>query len=298
MIIFLPSIDDKHNGFLYLFYVWNKIEREQYNIEINFSQCKELGHNAVAFLGGMVRTKINSGVKVVLRWDTLKTQVKRTLTQNKFFYAFNTNTKITPRISKNCIPYREDAKQDAEAYVKYLKDLWLGRGWVHVSELLRDDIVGKIYEIYINAFDHGDSGVGVISCGYMDKTTRSLKLTLVDFGVGIPYNVRKFKGDDNIKASSALKWAFQRGASTSNDGRGLGLDILKSFIKLNKGLLEIYSHDAYAKISSDDEVFKKTRGFFQGTVVNITLQCDEDESYYCLKSEIKGDHPLFVFEGG
>lgn len=253
MIISLPSLDDRQSDFLYLFNVWKEIEGEQYYLEIDFLNCQRLGHNAVAFLGGMVRAKIKNGVNVVFKWDTLNQKVRRTLAQNKFIYIFNTNIKKTPRISKNCIPYREDAEKDCDAYVSYLKNHWLGPGWVHVSDLLRDTIVGKIYEIYINTFDHGDSDVGVFSCGH--KTAKTLKLTLVDFGVGIPYNVRKFQGDQDIKAPSALKWAFQRGASTRDEGRGLGLDILKSFIKLNKGFLEIYSHDAYTKISSENEVF-------------------------------------------
>jgi hypothetical protein len=54
----------------------------------------------------------------------------------------------------------------------------------------------------------------------------------------------------------------------------MGLDALKKFITKTKGKIEIYSHDGYALIDHNQEIYKKESPFFEGTLVNITIQCD------------------------
>ncbi|MCP4701009.1 MAG: HAMP domain-containing histidine kinase [Gammaproteobacteria bacterium] len=63
--------------------------------------------------------------------------------------------------------------------------------------------------------------------------------------------------------------------------RGLGLDLLKEFIQLNQGKLEIYSNDGYAIVDKDGERFMNCDISFKGTVVHITLHCDENLYQFC-----------------
>ncbi len=78
----------------------------------------------------------------------------------------------------------------------------------------------------------------------------ALKLTAIDFGVGIPVNVRQFLQKDSLSAKDALSWAFQSGTTTRRSVApgGTGLDSLKKFVKSKRGKIEIYSHDGYALI--------------------------------------------------
>lgn len=162
--------------------------------------------------------------------------------------------------------------------------------------MLKDEIVGRVWEIYANAFEHGQSPIGIFSCGQHYPDHYELKLTVVDFGVGIPSNVRMFFKHDprsqSLSAASCLKWAFQRGTTTKPNGtsRGMGLDLLKEFVKLNKGKIEIFSHEGYAIIDSKREEFLNRSTFFEGTLINITFI--RDESYYHLASEVL-EEPLF-----
>jgi len=125
-----------------------------------------------------------------------------------------------------------------------------------------------------------------------------LNLTIVDFGVGIPSNVRLFKAHefrpDQLQATNCMKWAFQEGTSTkqgsSAEPRGLGLDLLRDFVIQNRGRLEMFSHEGYALITDGKISFTERSKFFEGTLVNISLRCDE--SYYCLASEVDKE-PLF-----
>jgi len=165
----------------------------------------------------------------------------------------------------------------------YLEQYWLGRGWVQVSKRLRDAIVGHMWEIYNNAFEHSGSEIGVFTCGQHFPHNETLLLTVVDFGQGIPAKMRGFfrqHTDEELVAkltgASCLRWAFQAGNTTKvGEPGGSGLDLLKEFVRLNQGKLEIYSNDGYAIVDKDGERFENRDLAFEGTVVHITLRCDE-----------------------
>jgi len=250
----VPTINDTPLDFDKLFQLWDQVQDDALDVTVDFTHCRFLRQNAVAFLGGLARLIENRSGRVIFNWDTLSDAIRTNLAQNGFLAAFG-NSDGPWR--GNSIPYREDLIQDPSRLMDYLKTKWLGRGWVHVSTRLRDVIVGRVWEIYANAFEHSESTIGVFSCGQHYPRWGELKLTIVDFGVGIPSNVRLYKGNLNIPAEKALEWAFRRGTTTKPNGmgRGLGLDILKQFVRLNKGRLEIFSHEAYGLIDEHQETY-------------------------------------------
>lgn len=284
----VPTLNDRAEDFDRLFHLWQQANDDFQEVIFDFSRCKFLRQNAVAFVGGLARLIEHRGGQAIFAWETLREEIRANLAQNGFLGAFGNPGGPW---SGNSIPYREDRRQDKDGLANYLKSHWLGRGWVQVSAPLRDAIVGRVWEIYENAFEHAQSAIGVFSCGQHYPNLHELKLTVVDFGVGIPSNVRWFKKNPLIRAERALQWAFQPGASTSPDkSRGMGLDLLKNFVKLNGGKLEVFSHEGYALISQRREIYLHRPTFFEGTLANITLRCDE--SYYRLASE-GADEPLF-----
>ena len=294
VVLNVTTINDELSDFDRLFALWNQVNDDFLDVTFDFSRCGFLRQNAVAFLGGLARLIESRFGNVIFDWNTLRNNIRGNLEQNGFLSTFrHTGGPWTG----NSIPYREDPSQDAENIMDYLKTKWLGRGWVHVSDLLRDAIVGRVWEIYANAFEHGQSSIGIFSCGQHYPRYHELKLTVVDFGVGIPSNVRYYFKDDprfqSLNAASCLKWAFQRGTTTRPNGtsRGMGLDLLKDFVKINKGKLEIFSHEGYALIDEAQEIFTNRQTFFEGTLANITLRCDES-LYYQFASEVT-DKPLF-----
>ncbi len=289
LILEIPTINDKPKDFDCLSQLWQKVQAETEEVIFDFSQCYFLRQNAVAFLGGMARQIESRGAKVIFDWGTLKRHVCANLKQNGFMYAFNAGEEPG---QGNFIPYREDLSQDKDGLIYYLAEQWLGRDWVHLSDILRAVIVGRTYEIYANAFEHGQTDIGVFSCGQHFPKLGELNLTVVDFGVGIPQNVRNFQKNNRLPADEALKWAFQQG-TTTRGGQvtgGIGLDCLKQFVHINKGKLQILSHDGCATIDENGEIYENIQTFFGGTLVNITLLCDE--SRYALDFEVE-DELLF-----
>jgi len=302
----IPTINDTPSDFDKLFELWGIVQGCSSNVTFDFSRCEFLRPNAVAFLGGLARLVEHRNRCAEFDWDTARDTAGDTahdrkilaiLIQNGFAGTFGYIR--TLRGPGSSIPYREDRTYVADVennIINYLKFKWLGSGWVRVSSRLRDVIVGRVWEIYDNAFLHSESSIGVFSCGQFFWRMGLLKLAVVDFGIGIPANFRRHLKDhpfvEQLTSAQCLRWAFQQGSTTKPDTtrRGNGLVLLKEFVNVNHGRLEIYSQNGYALIEGGKEKFKNRRNFFQGTLVNITLRCDE--RYYHFADESLAD-PLF-----
>jgi hypothetical protein len=293
-VLSIPRLNDSTADFEQLFSLWSQANDYFEDIRFDFSGCDFLRPNAVAFLGGLARLIESRLGTVVFDWDTLQNNAVLTnLRQNGFAGAFGYPSSGW---DGNSIPYREDHSLDMNEIMDYLTYSWIGKGWVHVSDKLRDAISERMWEIYDNAFEHSETQIGVFSCGQHFPSQEELVLSVVDFGLGIPAKVRTFAGIDprskDLPADACLRWAFTRGKSTSQEGiaRGLGLDLLKEFVRVNQGKLEVYSNEGYALIDKDGERFTNRNTSFEGTVFHITLRCDEN--LYRFADEINGSVPF------
>jgi anti-anti-sigma regulatory factor len=190
VVIEVQTINDELKDFDCLFQIWLQANQTHAEIILDFSKCYFLRQNAVAFLGGLIQSLRSQGKMVNIKWDTLHKRIATNLQQNGFMHVFNDD--CAPW-DGNSIPYREDLTQDEDCLVDYLKEKWLGKDWIHVGQNLQNLIVSRVYEIYANAFEHGQSSSAVFSCGQYYPNLRELKLTVVDFGVGIPSHVRNFQ---------------------------------------------------------------------------------------------------------
>jgi len=286
-VIPIPTLNDEAKHFKQLFEIWQQVNDYFQDVSFDFSHCGFLRPNAVAFLGGLARLIESRRGKIAFDWTTVRSGIMANLNQSGFAGIFGSPFSGW---SGNSIPYREDHTLDMNSIMDYLTYNWIGKGWVHVSDRLRDAIAGRMWEIYNNAFEHSGTAIGVFSCGQHFPSTNELVLSVVDFGQGIPAKIRTFVGSDpraqDLTAAACLRWAFTRGKSTSTGGvaRGLGLDLLKEFVRLNQGKLEVYSNEGYAIIDKDGERYENRDISFEGTVVHITLRCDE--KLYHFKDEV------------
>lgn len=276
--IYVPTINDSQFDYVRLFQIWDEVGITQDDVRFDFSRCKFLRPNAVAFLGGVARLAQLRQHTVEFDWSTISAPILANLCQSGFAQNFGHTSSGWVGHS---IPYREDRLSDAASVSDYLGEQWIGRGWVHVSEDLRNAIVGNVWEIYANSFEHSGSPVGVFSCGQHFDAIDELVLSVVDFGSGIPNKVRSYLSSDprskGLRSSACMGWAFQRGNTTSQLGvaRGLGLDLLKEFVRVNDGSLEVYSNEGYAIVDRAGERYQDLSAGFNGTAVQIRLKCDE-----------------------
>ncbi len=159
----------------------------------------------------------------------------------------------------------------------YLREKWLGKNWVILSQPLECAIASRVYELYNNAFEHSHSEIGVFSCGQHYPQKKRLHLTIVDFGKGIPVKVCSLPANKALSTIDALKWAFTLGNSTaqSNLSGGLGLNLLQEFLTKNQGGLKIFSNHGYVHLKEGRMEYEVQEINFSGTLFNLELQCDE-----------------------
>ncbi len=296
----LPSIRDDEGGYNYLFRLAQDIQSNPIRqLDFNFSKCAILDQNAVAMLGGLARyidkhnTLANRGLSgiilpragVMFEVDTMTQPVRAQLIKNNFLSHFSKKDfEGYPR--GDYIGYREHDKfLDANEIALHLHDQWLSDEKLSISPSLKNAIISRIFEIFMNAYGHGISRnqaleLGVTSAGQHKPKERQLKLTVLDFGRGISENVREHlqNGIDDI---SAMEWALKTGNSTQTDStneqmpRGLGFGLLNDFVSINQGDIKIYSNSCYALIDKNGNYrVNKLKTPFNGTIVSITINCD------------------------
>lgn len=289
-VIYIPRLNDQRWDNIRLAQIWREAFRPEHglNVVLDFRYCDFLRPNAVVVIGGLVNRFRQAGGSIRLAVDTMQNGVKANLCQSGFATAMGAST--TPW-SGNSIPYREYLSQDETQIVTDLRTNWLGRGWINVSDALASAIVGQMWEIFANGFEHSKSPCGLLCCGQHFPNRHELLLAVADYGVGIPANVRNHFNNPQITGAQAMRWAFTRGASTAGGGipRGLGLDLLKDFVLKNQGQIQIYSHDGYTQIDLNGEIYDNADTFFEGTLVQVRVLCDDKA--YCLSSELNG--PFF-----
>jgi hypothetical protein len=292
--IHIPTLTDSDSDCELLFDIARRVRAlKGKDVVFDFSNCMSMMQNTVAVLGGLAKLAQHFGNDVEFAWDTLLPKARQTMEMSGLMTFLGQETTTQ---SRTAVPFRHDEVLVEDDLVHYLYDSWIGAGRVLLSDPLKDAIIGKVLEIYVNAFDHGHSPVGVFTAGQYDARRKVLKLSTVDFGIGIPDTVRALGFKDWKKSGAeTMRWAFKRGNSTrperKNLARGLGLDLLREFVRINKGELKIYSHDGQAVVNQlENFTSREPKDVFPGTLVNITFSCDK--IFYRLASE-RPDKPLF-----
>lgn len=275
--VVVPTLNQKWPDYEWLFATRDATARSaDRSVQFDFATCTFLRQNAVAMLGAIARELEARGATVDFLWGTMRDDVRRNLNASGFARWFGSDA---AGWKGNTVPYREDANpKDAADILSFLKSEWIGKNWVRATRELANAVCGKVWEIYTNSFEHAGSPVGVFTCGQHYPNRQELCLTIVDLGVGIPANVRKFLKNQGLGGDTAIRWACQSGNSTKVGSRGLGLDLISSFVQRNGGALVIYSNNGRVRFAANEArgvKFSQCPWEFRGTVVDIRLNCDD-----------------------
>jgi hypothetical protein len=150
---------------------------------------------------------------------------------------------------------------------------------------LEKKIVENLWEIVHNGIEHGEGKHGVSACGQFYPLMGYFEMAFYDYGYGIPKLVRDFGAvSPEVEDTQCINWAVQKGNSTrpAEDPSGLGLHLLRQFLKINKGIFQIASGNGYYEEISNDAVSLYTlKNQINGTLVNIRVVFDS--SLYKLK---------------
>lgn len=253
------------------------------NVSFDFKSCSFFEANMSAPLYVVIAQLRDELNEVSVK--NMSPILENILRKNHFLEQFKISKKNDT--NQTTLPFKVFKRQAEEQFNDYLELYMRGKGIPKMSDALTKRFRQSLLEIFLNASSHSSS-TGIFTCGQFFPTKHRLNFTIADAGVGIREKVRAHLGKPKINSTSAIKWALAEGntTKTGNQPGGLGLKLIKDFIQLNKGKLQIVSRFGYYEFTAKGESFTQMKCDFPGTCVNIEINT-QDTSSYCLKSELE-----------
>lgn len=237
--------------------------------------------NLCSPLGAIFRL-IQSNTDITITFSNrVGNKVNAFLSKNNFLNIF-CGTKLQEDKFSTIIAYNEFHKDDTgttfEEYLVHSKGF---NNLPTMSKALSKEFKKSLAEINNNALVHSDTET-VFSCGQYFRKHNELLFTITDIGVGFQSKVNTELGK-NYSAEEAISWAMAENNTTrkrsDNIPGGLGLKLIKSFLRLNQGSINIVSGDCYWLWSKGKETSYKLSRPFPGTAVTIKVLTNDKNKY-------------------
>ncbi|HEX7028706.1 MAG TPA: ATP-binding protein, partial [Gammaproteobacteria bacterium] len=215
-------------------------------IDIDFSPCSWLDANMSAPLGVIFAHAIDDLNNI--QPSGLNHGVETILTKNKFLVGYGYNERTDTY--GTTIPYQRFNPKDNRYFAAYLNKNLERKELPKMSEALSYKFKDSILEIFDNAASHSETKLGIFACGQYFPTKNRLDFCVADAGIGIRKKIREELGL-KMNSDQAIVWALQEG-NTTRKGRipgGLGLKLLRKFITLNQGRIQIVSDRGYWELT-------------------------------------------------
>lgn len=259
-------------------------------IRLNFSKCTHIFPNYIPVIISLKELTESIGKTVDIDLSTLEDynmfKLMISLGITEYIYKDNKYKIVNPNII-SFKKFSPDDLENTDLIISYIQQVFK-LPHVKISEPVRELLISKLYEIFANALEHSHTKFGVFCCGQYFPERHRIYFSIYDAGVGIPYNVRKFLKRPDMPADLTLRWAFTSGNTTapkSDYPRGIGLDFLYQFIKLNNGQISIYSERGCCRLRKDREEFFLGNNTLYGTSFNINIADDYEHVYILGKSK-------------
>jgi hypothetical protein len=286
MKIYLPEIRCDADGFSRLIQLATETRACWFDdIEVDMSHVSWFDANMCAPFGAILYKMGCDNNTITL--TNAPTSVEAILSKNGFLCNYG-----RPRRSDtygSTVEYKRFEPKDDRYFAEYVEKQLVGKGIPEMSSGLVKKFRESIYEIFSNAVIHSQTKLGIFSCGQYFPKKHRMDFSVADLGIGIQQNLHERLGLD-LPAEQAINWAME-GKNTTKSGPipgGLGLKLLREFIELNRGRIQVVSDKGYWELCRGKVLTKVFPEPFPGTVVNIEINTADTKSY-CLSSEITPD---------
>ena len=208
--------------------------------------------------------------------------ISRILIKNKFLKSYGVGKNICDSYGTT-IKYAHFAEDDRVKFQKYLKEEFIPRVNLTMSDEFSKELRGNLEEIFQNSRIHGKCD-NIHVCGQYFYSNKKVKFTIVDLGKTIYQNCIEYFGKE-VSDEIAIDWATKDGNSTKSKDEtgGIGLFQLREFIKENEGKIQIVSAKGYWEETCNRITMHKYEYPFDGTIVNIEVNVDN--KVYLTRSE-------------
>jgi anti-sigma regulatory factor (Ser/Thr protein kinase) len=252
-------------------------------VDLDFQSCNFFEANMAAPFYA-VMTRYYEQLNTVLLIN-IRTEIRIILQKNRFLCESGFSE--LHDLNHTTLPFKRFKLAASDQFSDYLDQYMHDRGIPKMSDGLAKKFRQSLFEIFQNAMQHSHSEQGIFVCGQFFPKQHRLDFTIADAGIGIRENVRRFWKNDKISSCQAITWALQETNTTKqNQPVGLGLKLIKDFLRLNESKMVIVSRYGYYEFSASGETCRKLPYDFSGTCVIIEINTNDTKSY-ALKSELK-----------
>ncbi len=286
MRVSLGKVQTDFDGFSKMIVLYHQAQAcKEKTYEIDMSTVSWFDANMCALLGAAL---FEYGETHGIRLLGIKKTLHNLLQRNGFLSNFGFTGEKVPDFKGTTIEYQRFEKNDSVAFKNYVERHFVGKGIPDMTPALLKKFRESIAELFENAVEHSNSIKGIFACGQFFPNANRLDFSVADLGIGIRNKVNNEKGL-HFDAIQAIKWAMAgqnttRRRSDKKPG-GLGLKLIKEFIELNRGKIQIISDTGYWSYTYKGVVAKFFSLPYPGTVVNIEINTADKDSY-CLASEL------------
>jgi len=286
----IKSIQSNINGFAQIAELYARLDPYEFShITFDMRQMTWCDGNMCAPLGAILyRTGRNLNDLDLI---DIPSSVETLLCKNGFLTNYG-RVKLADTYGST-IQYRRFEPQEDRVFSYYLDEQLRNKAIPEMSKGLRKKFLEGLMEIFSNAVIHSETKMGIFVCGQYFHMRHRLDFTIADLGIGIKGNLNNKIGL-KLPADDAIHWAME-GNNTTKRGPipgGLGLKLLREFIRVNNGRLQIVSDLGYWDQHPDGKVEKAVMPHrFPGTIVNIEINTADQKSYI-LSSERETDEPF------
>jgi hypothetical protein len=286
-IAFPNNVKNDSQGYEFLISLYYKTRScKNESIVLDFISTEWFEGNMVALLGAIIdvlKEKSNT-----IQAINLSNEIQEIFKRNHFLSILG--GEIEDDFFHTTVEYKKFARSEGKSFREYVDtELLSKQGMPRMSKELRKKISENIFEIFDNAIIHGNCQ-NIFSCGQYYPSTSRLDFTIVDLGITIKKNVNTLLGM-GLSGKDAIAWAVEEGNTTKkgNIPGGLGLNLIREFLKLNGGKIQIVSDNGYWDEGGDKTYSEDLSCIFIGAIVNLEFRLDDTKSYLLLSEVDKDD---------
>ncbi|MBL4828982.1 MAG: hypothetical protein JKY55_03705 [Aliivibrio sp.] len=260
----------------------NLFSSKNHDVYLDCSELKWFSGSMGALLSALVaRFVAETGKRV--RYRNLSREVRVYFGKSKIISEKNVDKWGT------VIPVKYFSLDDPKEFSKYTVNGFENKNLPQMSKSLKNKFFEALDEIYSNASYWSKSTQGVYVSGQFFPKEKHLDYSIVDLGRGFGMTLYEEKGV-TLPDEKAIDWAMKDNNTTKtlNIPGGIGLKIIRDFIEINGGKLQVVSHGGFWSFSSTGVIKKKLPYKIPGTVVNLVIDTSDTRRYH-LREEISSD---------
>jgi len=236
-VVMPSSIKTDPDGFEFFASLLKQTARRQTFI-LDFKNVVWIEANLCAVLGCIIHYGKESGNSFEIINLPKDGYIKNTITNNGFMTLVLNSPR--PKRRSTGILFRSFDMKNEDEVEAYIYEYVLNSKRVpRMTALAKKKVYRSIFEIYQNSVMHSKAD-RIFVCGQYYPGKGKMALTMVELGRSFKDNVSQH--DPRFKDYSgceAIEWAVETGNTTKpkNETGGLGLDLIRDFLKMNEGKL-------------------------------------------------------------